>query len=157
MSRHPLLALALLRVVIGLVFALHGVQAIFLKGLAPLTQQFTGWQVPLPLLTAPLVSTLELAGGVLLVLGLGTRPIALALAAVMAGAVHFAHWNKGFFGANGAEVPVLLLTGVLALALGGPGQPSFDTLTRRQSSEAGSPPRPANKSPRARGGAKGSS
>lgn len=131
MSRRPLLALALLRLVVGGVFAAHGVQAILVKGLQSMTAQFQGWGVPLPLLTAPLVATLELAGGVLLLLGLGTRPIALLLAGVMAAAIYFAHWGRAFFGVNGMEVALLLGTGALALALGGPGEPAFDQWTRR--------------------------
>ena len=131
MSRQPLLALALLRLVIGAVFAAHGVQAIFGKGLGHLTAQFQGWNVPLPLLIAPLVATLELAGGVLLLLGLGTRPIALLLAGVMVAAIYFAHWGRAFFGVNGMEVALLLGTGALTLALGGPGTPAFDQWTRR--------------------------
>lgn len=131
MSRQPLLALALLRVVIGAVFAAHGVQAIFMKGLEHTTTQFQGWGVPLPLLTAPLVATLQLAGGVLLLLGLGTRPIALLLTGVMLAAIYFAHWGRAFFGVNGMEVALLLGAGALALALGGPGEPAFDQWTRR--------------------------
>lgn len=141
MSRHPLLALALLRLVTGAVFAAHGVQAIFLKGLGPLTRQFEAWHVPLPLLTAPLLATLELAGGVLVVLGLGTRPIATLLALAMLAAIYFAHWGRDFFGVNGMEVPLLLLGSSLALAVGGPGQPAFDQWRGRQ--EATRPPAPS--------------
>lgn len=130
MTRQPELALALLRLMLGVVFALHGVQAIFLKGLGPVTEQFRAWHVPLPLLTAPLVATLQIAGGVLLMLGLGARPIALALAGVMVGAIYFAHWGKDFFGTSGAELPSVLLVAALAIALGGAGKPSFDQLTR---------------------------
>lgn len=145
MSRQPLLALALLRVVLGLVFAAHGVQAIFPRGLEPLTAQFRAWDVPLPLLTAPLVATLQLAGGVLLALGLGTRPIALALAGIMAAALYFGHdWKVGsggspFFGPGGLELPLLLLTGALVLAIGGPGSPAFDVLSGRTQKKTDQP------------------
>lgn len=146
MSRQPLLALALMRVVIGAVFAAHGVQAIFVKGLGHMTAQFQGWNVPLPLLTAPLVATLELAGGVLLLLGLGTRPLALLLAGVMAAAIYFAHWGRAFFGVNGMEVALLLGSGALALALGGPGEPAFDGWVRRGRSSPPAASRPARPS-----------
>lgn len=129
MSRQPELALALLRLMLGAVFMAHGVQAIFLKGLGPLTAQFKAWQVPLPLLSAPLVATLELAGGLLIVLGLGARPLALALAGVMAGAIYFAHWGHDFFGSTGMELPLVMLVSALAIAIGGPGKPSFDQMT----------------------------
>lgn len=149
MSRQPELALALLRLVVGVLFATHGVQSIFLKGLGPVTQQFKAWDVPLPLLTAPLVATLELAGGILLVLGLGARPIALALAGIMTGAIYFAHWGKAFFAADGMELPLLLLGASLAIALGGPGKPSFDQMAGR--GESTSPAMPTAKAKAGRG------
>ncbi len=127
MTRHPELALGLLRLMLGAMFALHGAQAIFYKGLGPTTAQFKGWHVPMPLLTAPLVATLELAGGILIVLGLGARPFAFALALVMGAAIYYAHWGKDFF-RGGMEVPLILLVCALAIALGGPGKPSFDQM-----------------------------
>ncbi len=48
---------------------------------------FERYDIPLPELTVYLVGTLELGGGIALILGLGVRPVALALAANMAGAI----------------------------------------------------------------------
>ncbi|WP_291426683.1 DoxX family protein [Deinococcus sp.] len=128
MTRQPELALALLRLMLGAMFALHGAQAIFYRGLGPTTAQFKGWHVPMPLLTAPLVATLELTGGILIFLGLGARPFAFALAVVMGAAICYAHWGKDFF-RGGMEVPLILLVCALAIALGGPGKPSFDQMS----------------------------
>lgn len=126
MNRRPEVALALVRVVVGAVFALHGADKIFGTGLAAVTAQFGAWQVPLPLLTAPLVAVLELAGGVLLVLGPGARVIAAALAVEMLVAMWFAHRTGGFFAPRGVELPLLLLAGCAAIAVGGPGKPAFE-------------------------------
>ncbi|BDP41525.1 hypothetical protein DAETH_14940 [Deinococcus aetherius] len=134
MKRQPEVALALVRAVVGVVFALHGADKIFGSGLEAVTANFGAWRVPLPLLTAPLVAVLELAGGVLLVLGLGARPIAAALAAEMLAAIWFVHRGGGFFAPRGVELPLLLLVGCAAVALGGPGRPAFER------SEAPPPP-----------------
>lgn len=56
--------------------------------------QFTGWGVPMPQILTPVVGSIELIGGGLLVLGLGTRWAALALVAVMIGALTTAHLKE---------------------------------------------------------------
>lgn len=126
MTTNPAVALALLRVLTGLIFAAHGVQKIFISGLEQVTQQFRQWDVPSPLLTAPLVASFEIIGGALLVLGLAARPISFIFSLIMTGAIALAHWDRDFFGLNGMEFPLLLLGTSLAIVIGGPGQPSAD-------------------------------
>lgn len=121
MAKHPHWGLALLRLTLGVVFAAHGYQAIFTRGLGALAAQFAGWGVPLPLLSAPLFATLQLAGGVLLMLGLGTRPLALVLALITLVESFYAQRYRTLFGAGGLELPLLLSGGALALAWGGAG------------------------------------
>ena len=50
-----------------------------LHNLAKITGFFASLNIPFPGLTAPFVSTLELVGGVFLMFGLFTRPVALLL------------------------------------------------------------------------------
>lgn len=126
MRAHPELALGLLRVVTGALFAWHGYAKIFTVGLRAVTAEFQRAGVPLPLLTAPLSATLELAGGVLLLLGLGTRGLALLLALITAAALVLGSRHAPpLLGAAHWETPALLLVACLALALGGGGRPSF--------------------------------
>ena len=54
-----------------------------LHHLAKVTAFFASLGIPLPGLNAPFVATLELVGGLLLMLGLASRPIALLLTADM--------------------------------------------------------------------------
>lgn len=54
-----------------------------LHNLDKVTDLFTSLGIPAPNLAAPLISTLEFAGGILLALGLGSRLIALLLSANM--------------------------------------------------------------------------
>ena len=54
-----------------------------LHNLAKITGFFASLNIPFPGFTAPFVSTLEFVGGILLMLGLFSRPIALLLASNM--------------------------------------------------------------------------
>jgi putative oxidoreductase len=119
-------AFAILRVVAGIVFAAHGWQKFFVMGIAGTTGFFTSVGAPLPALAAPVVATLELAGGAAVVLGLFTRPIALLLACDMATAIILVHAKNGFFVPGGIEFVMTLGTAALALALGGAGAWSAD-------------------------------
>ncbi len=111
-------ALSLLRAVAGFTFSLHGFQKIFglLGGKAA------------PLLSLPGVAgILELAGGLLLVVGLFTRPVAFVLSGQMAVGYFMAHAPKGFWPIlNGGELAALYSFVFLYLASAGPGAWSVD-------------------------------
>lgn len=124
MQRKPEVALALVRVAVGAVFAWHGFHKVFELGLDSVTAAYAAAGVPLPLLFAPLVAVLELVGGPLLVLGLGARGLAGALALTTAG-VALAPLATGRPDLPALEVPLLLLAGGLAVAVGGPGSPAL--------------------------------
>lgn len=119
-------ALAVLRVVVGIVFIAHGYQKFFLMGLEGVTGFFASLGVPLPGLAAPAVATLELAGGAALVAGLFARPIAFLLMCDVLGALFLAHLGNGFFVPRGIELVMLLAASALAIAVGGPGSLSAD-------------------------------
>jgi putative oxidoreductase len=119
-------ALAILRVVVGIVFIAHGYQKFFLMGIEGVTGFFTQLGVPLPGVAAPAIATLELAGGAALIVGLFARPIAFLLMCDVLGALFLAHLGNGFFVPRGIELVMLLAAGALALAVGGPGTMSAD-------------------------------
>jgi putative oxidoreductase len=78
------------RIVVGEVFMVSG--WIKLHNLPQMIENFTGWGIPFPHFTTPFVSVVELAGGLLLLLGLFTRFAAIPLAVVMAVAIATVLW-----------------------------------------------------------------
>ena len=120
------LGLVVLRVLLGVIFAAHGWQKLFVYGIAGVTGAFTKMGAPLPAITGPLVGALELFGGIALALGLLTRLVALGLAVDMLGAIVLVHAAAGFFMPQGMEFVLALFAGAAALALTGAGAFSVD-------------------------------
>lgn len=115
------LALLLLRVAVGGIFIAHGAQKVFGFGHAGVTRMLAGMGVPLPPVAAAGLMALEFLGGILMVLGLGTRIIAALLAVDMLGAIVLVKLPGGFFAPKGYEYELMLLAASLALAIGGAG------------------------------------
>lgn len=74
----------------------------------------------------------ELIGGVLLILGLFTRPVAFILSGMTAVAYFYAHAPRGFYPIlNGGELAALYCFAFLYLAAAGPGPWSLDAARRK--------------------------
>jgi putative oxidoreductase len=88
--------------------------------------------VPIPGLMAWVVTLVEIVGGALLILGLGTRIWGLLLAVEMAFTLTMVKAGVGLIAPQGegagAELDLLLMAGGLALALMGPGALALDRL-----------------------------
>lgn len=114
-------AALLLRVSLGAVFIAHGLLKVFVFTLPGTAQFFTS--VGFPGWAAYAVTALEVGGGALLIAGVATRWVSLALVPVLLGAtsVHFgAGWL--FTNANGGwEYPAFLTAATVVQALLGPG------------------------------------
>src|SRR5436190_13092266 len=82
--------LSILRIVVGLLFLEHGTS----KYLSLPVSQMTGVN---PATLSGINGIIELIGGVLVVLGLFTRPVAFILSGNMAVAYFLAHAPRGFF------------------------------------------------------------
>jgi putative oxidoreductase len=121
------LALTLVRLVVGIVFVVHGAQKLFVFGLGGITGYFTQAGIPLPAIAAPVVTFVELLGGIALILGIFTRVAAILLAIDMAGAILFVHGKGGFYLPAGFEYALTLLVANIALAIGGPGEYAIES------------------------------
>jgi putative oxidoreductase len=113
--------LSILRIMAGLLLLQHGT-AKLLK--FPVVQSMAN----VNLTSLPgIAGILELVGGVLLILGLFTRPTAFVLSGLTAVAYFIAHAPRGFFPIlNGGELAVLYSFAFLYLAAAGPGPWSLD-------------------------------
>ena len=127
------MAFLILRLVLGTAMAAHGAQKLFgwfgghgLKGTGRFMEQLGFSPGPRFALAAGLG---ELGGGGLLALGL-FGPVGPALVImVMVVAMATVHRGHGFFAmTNGAELPLLYITGALAALFGGPGAYSLDAM-----------------------------
>ena len=129
-STAGLEALAL-RLPIGLILAAHGSQKLFGwfggYGLEA-TSQFMGSIGLHPgFLMALLAGSAEFFGGVLIMLGLLTRPAAAASAITLLVALFAVHWGKGFFlTTHGIEYALALVSATTALFIMGGGRYSVD-------------------------------
>jgi putative oxidoreductase len=112
--------LSIVRIVVGLLFLEHG------------SAKLLGF--PTPANPAPAMMTLlwtqgviELAGGLLLAIGLFTRPVAFILAGDMAVAYFMGHAPKNFFPLlNGGDAAILYCFIFLLFFVAGPGRWSLD-------------------------------
>jgi putative oxidoreductase len=126
-SASPVLSVA--RIVVGFMFFCHGAQKIL-----GLFGGLGGHAVPIP--TMPGVTgLLEMFGGLLVMVGLFTRPTAVVLSGEMAVAYFLAHASsgKGLLPIqNGGEPAVLYCFFFLLIAFIGPGVWSVDERLRRR-------------------------
>lgn len=122
LNRYQPYAIGLLRVVAGLLYFEHGTQKAF------------NFPIPGPETLSGLAmasAALEVVGGILIILGLFTRPVAFVLAGHMAFAYFLAHFPQSFYPvANGGDAAVLFCFVFLTLVATGAGAFSIDNRSR---------------------------
>ena len=118
LNQYQPYALTVLRIMTALLFMEHGTQKLF------------GFPAGGPDTLSPLFLTqgiLEAFGGLLILLGLFTRPVAFILCGNMAVAYFMAHMPKNFFPAlNAGDAAILYCFVFLFLFLAGPGLFALD-------------------------------
>jgi putative oxidoreductase len=121
-------ALAVLRVVLGVTFILHGGQKLFVFGFDGVSGAFAQVGIPAPSVLGPFVAFVEFFGGIAILLGLLTRLAALGIGATMVVAILTVHLKNGFFAPTGVEFPLSLLGSAIALIVAGAGAFSLDAV-----------------------------
>ncbi|KAA2235693.1 DoxX family protein [Salinarimonas soli] len=121
LDRYTPYALAALRIAAALIFIPHGLQKLFgfpappASGLPPVLSLFG------------IGAILELVGGLFILLGLFTRPVAFILAGEMAVAYWMFHAPRGLYPVlNGGDAAILYCFVFLLLVFTGPGALSVD-------------------------------
>jgi putative oxidoreductase len=119
--------LSLLRIVAGLVFMLAGTTILFGYPPSP---------VPMPPLHLSseigVAGILETVGGLAIVLGVLTRPVAFVLSGMMAVAYFQVHFPQSFFPSRNGGIPAILFCFLfLYLTFAGPGPWSIDAMIAR--------------------------
>jgi len=127
MNRWSPYLLGILRIIAAFVYMVHGTQKLF------------GFPVPFPMPHLPPLflagGIIETFGGLLLLLGLFTRPVAFILSGEMAVAYFKFHAPQGFWPLlNDGEGVVLYCFMFLYFASTGGGPWSFDRLLRKRAS-----------------------
>jgi putative oxidoreductase len=122
-----------LRIPIGIIFMAHGAQKLFgwfggygLEGTG-------GWMESIGLapgfIMALMAGSAEFFGGLFILLGLLTRPAALALSFTMVVAIFSVHFTNGLFMSNnGYEFGLVLLAACVSLAFSGAGKLAVDNV-----------------------------
>jgi putative oxidoreductase len=117
LDRNKPTVLALFRIVVGLLFAAHGAATLFNvlggpKGGVPAFAAWPSWWA----------AAIQLVGGVLVLLGLGTRAAALVCSGSMAYAYFVSHQPKELWPLqNGGELAALFCWSFLIIVFFGPG------------------------------------
>lgn len=138
LAAHRPEALAVLRIVTALLFMQHGFQKLFMWPPSPHHPHPVPW-----LSLFGVGGMLEVFGGLLLVLGLFTRPVAFLLAGQMAVAYWMFHFAAGLQMANGwmpvvneGDSAIQFCFVFLYLTFAGPGAWSMDGLRGARSASA---------------------
>ncbi len=122
--------LSILRILAAATFLTHGTMKLF------------GWPAPFPYPLNGMLYTaaiLEVVGGLLLVVGLFSRPVAFVLSGLMAFAYWMAHAPRSFFPVlNGGDAAILYCFVFLYLAFAGGGPWSMDALRARKNAATSS-------------------
>lgn len=128
-------ALFILQFILGFIFFMHGL-AKFQGGIG----NIAGWfaSIGLPGTLAYIVATIELAGGIMMMAGFGTRIVGALFAAVMVGAIFTVKGAAGLMGdgkAPGYEFDLVLLALSVYFVIAGSSVYALDRKLFKKSAE----------------------
>ena len=127
LDRLQPLALLVLRLVLGIIMIAHGYSKVFggFSHVHDMVQHlgFPGWM-------AYLLAGTEFFGGILMIAGLLTRFVAVAMLIDMSVAIWKIHWHNGLKGPGGFEFPMSVAAIAFALIFFGAGPIALDSMRK---------------------------
>ena len=131
LGKHSNYGTLILRVIVGIVFIVHGY--LKLAGLEGTGGFLSSLGVPAAGFFAIVVALVEFFGGIALVVGLFTRYVGLLLAIDMLFAIILFHGKNGFLLSNGGyEFVLVLLAASIFFLLHGAGKYSLDSKSSKK-------------------------
>lgn len=127
LDRLQPLALLVLRLVLGVIMIGHGYSKVF-GGLSHHAQFISS--LGLPGWLAYLSAVTEFFGGILVIAGLLTRCVSLAILIDLGVAIAKVHWKHGLLGEGGYQFPLALAAIAFALVFFGGGPMAFDSIRK---------------------------
>ena len=131
LNRFQSLGALVMRLVLGIIMALHGYDKIFRSGNLYSFTHMVATRLHLPLWLGYVAAFTEFFGGILLILGLLTRLAALMTAFDMATAILKVHLHGGLMGPNSFALPLALFSIALMLVFTGCGWLGLDDFVGR--------------------------
>ena len=132
------IGLLVTRALLGVVLIAHGWEKLVTNGAGATGEFFASVGVPAAEAAAVVAGVVELAGGVLLILGLLTPVVAALVVVVMIGAFLWVHQGAGVYAANGGwELVAVIGLAVSVFGLVGTGRYSLDALIARRRAARG--------------------
>lgn len=128
------IVILLARIALGVTLFAHGWQKFVTNGIDATAQGFESMGVPAATAAAVFAAAVELAGGVLLIIGLLTPLVAVLVVADMAGAFWYAHSEAGtiFVSDGGYELVLVLAAGAALVGAVAGGRYGVDGLLHRR-------------------------
>src|SRR5690349_1667149 len=132
MARLPRLdsgwGIAVVRIIMGFVLIITGHEKL-ISGIQRVSAIMLKNRIPFPTVAAAYITTLELAGGFLLLIGLGGRWLGLLyIGEFLVVSFYVLVPTRGWMN---ARLPIMLLAGALMLFLSGSGKASLDSVVRK--------------------------
>jgi putative oxidoreductase len=116
--------IAVIRLTMGLILFIAGLTK-WLAGIDGTVAFFTQLGIPAPQVVGPLIAAGELAGGVLLIVGLGSRAVAVWFVCEFLVTTFYVKLGRGA-GWDAARIDLMMLAGSLMLVLAGAGKLAVD-------------------------------
>jgi putative oxidoreductase len=126
------IAPTLIRIALGAILIPHGFGKLFLADAMPASRNFVkfGWEYPLA--WAYFIGCVEFFGGILMVVGLWTRAIALAFIIQMAVICFAVLWPNWFWGKRGMEYALFMGLIAIAVFIRGSGPYALDNVMKKE-------------------------